>query len=37
MVHAGTDLLKNLEPAAISSPNKLLRRRTPERHLRAVS
>jgi phage terminase large subunit-like protein len=35
MVHAGTDLLKRLEPAAISSPNKLLRRPT-ARHLRAV-
>ena len=31
LVHAGTDLLKRLEPAAISSPNKLMRR-----HLRAV-
>jgi phage terminase large subunit-like protein len=35
MVHAGTDLLKRLEPAAISSPNKLMRRGGP-RHLRAV-
>jgi phage terminase large subunit-like protein len=33
LVHGATDLLKRLEPAAISSPNKLLRRN----HLRAVS
>lgn len=37
LVHGGTDLLKRLEPAAISSPNKLLRRPTGPRHLRAVS
>jgi len=36
MVHAGTDLLKRLEPAAISSPNNLLRRPSGPRHLRAV-
>jgi len=36
MVHAGTDLLRNLEPAAIADPNKLLRRRVTGRHLRAV-
>ena len=35
LVHAGTDLLKRLEPAAIASPNNLLRRAP--RHLRAVS
>jgi len=36
MVHAGTDLLRNLEPTAIADPNKLLRRRVTGRHLRAV-
>lgn len=35
MVHGSTDLLKNLEPTAISSPNNLLRRGS--RHLRVVS
>lgn len=33
LVHGGTDLLKNLEPAAIANPNQLRR----VRHLRAVS
>jgi hypothetical protein len=34
LVHGGTDLLKRLAPAAISSPNALRRSRG---HLRAVS
>ena len=37
LVHAGTELLKRLEPASIADPNKLLRRPTDTRHLRVVA
>lgn len=38
LVHGATHLLKNLEPAAIANPNRLLRRNSTSgaRHLRAV-